>query len=654
MSNHLKDQTSPYLLQHAENPVEWYPWCAEAFRKAKEKDLPIFLSIGYSTCHWCHVMAHESFEDPEIAHILNKYFVSIKVDKEERPDIDTIYMAVCQAFTGGGGWPTSIFMTAEQKPFYAGTYFPKTAKYGLVGLKDLLLLIHHKWENERETLLRSADEITDALNRYSVSASQADRTLTDRALQWYKENFDAPFGGFGAAPKFPAPHNLLFLLQQYEKHGDREGLKMVEKTLQQMYAGGLFDHIGYGFCRYSTDRYYLVPHFEKMLYDNALLILAYCKAYTLTARPFYRNVAEKTAQYIFREMTGPDGGFYCAQDADSEGEEGKYYVFTPEEVKAALGISQGTAFCQRFAITQAGNFEGKSIPNLLHAKDLEKDAFDTCLPILREYRRKRTCLHTDDKILTAWNSLMIAALCALYRCSQNTSYLEAAKRAQACIESKLCDGDTLYTSFRNGKRGERGFLDTYASYIFALLSLYEATLMQEFLDRATVLTKRTIQQYQDVEQGGFYLYGLENEKLLFRPKECYDGAIPSGNSWMAYDLVRLHYLLPQKNLEAFVKKQLGHMAGAAKDYPAGFAMFLIALSDYLEPPALVTVVPKAEDLHMLPFWMASDTIVRVLDKQSETYKPLNGETTIFVCKNHACLPPMTMPQFKEMCKTHAQ
>ena len=291
MSNHLKHQTSPYLLQHAENSVDWYPWSEDAFSKARAEDKPIFLSIGYSTCHWCHVMAHESFEDLEIADILNKYYVSVKVDKEERPDIDSIYMAVCQAFTGSGGWPTSIFMTAEQKPFFAGTYFPKTARYGAVGLKELLLIIHQKWENERDALLGSADEITAAFHQRYAPAAQADETLLDAALQWYKQNFDASFGGFGGPPKFPTPHNLLFLMQQYEKHGDSQALNMAEITLQKMYAGGLFDHIGYGFCRYSTDRYYLVPHFEKMLYDNALLILAYCKAYELTGRSFYLEVA---------------------------------------------------------------------------------------------------------------------------------------------------------------------------------------------------------------------------------------------------------------------------------------------------------------------------------------------------------------------------
>ena len=645
MRNHLKNQTSPYLLQHADNPVDWYPWSEEAFTKARVEDKPVFLSIGYSTCHWCHVMAHESFEDLEIADILNKYYVSIKVDKEERPDIDSIYMAVCQAFTGSGGWPTSIFMTAEQKPFFAGTYFPKTARYGSIGFKELLLIIHQKWKNERDALVDSADKITAALNQHHVAASQAEGTLLDTALRWYEQNFDASFGGFGGAPKFPTPHNLLFLMQQYEKQGNRQALNMAEITLQKMYAGGLFDHIGYGFCRYSTDRYYLVPHFEKMLYDNALLILAYCKAYELTGKSFYLEVAKKTASYILDEMTSPKGGFYSAQDADSDGEEGKYYVFTPEEIIELLGQADGTAFCERFGITKTGNFEGKSIPNLLHAKDLTDERFDCFLPTLREYRRGRTRLHTDDKILTAWNALMIAALCRLYRCSRDHRYLEAAKKAQGFIENSLFSQDTLYVSFRDGKLGEHGFLDDYAGYIFALLSLYDATLEETFLRRAMQLTRETVTQYYDSEHGGFYLSGRDNETLLFRPKECYDGALPSGNSLITYVLVRLNALLPDYSTENILNKQLAYMAGEAEQYPAGFSMFLMALSDFLEPSLLVTVVSNGEDLSDLPFVLPSDAIVKVLERPLQEYKLLNNETTFYVCRKCSCLPPMNKRQF---------
>lgn len=645
MSNHLNNQTSPYLLQHAENPVDWYPWSTEAFHKAKEEDKPIFLSIGYSTCHWCHVMAHESFEDDEIAQILNRYFVSIKVDKEERPDIDSIYMSVCQAFTGSGGWPMSIFMTAEQKPFFAGTYFPKTARYGSVGFRDLLLMIHEKWTENRDMLLQSADEVTALFHQQQGFPSSADESLLSSALQLYRKSYDDSYGGFGSAPKFPSPHNLLFLLQQHSKHGDSQALAMAEGTLQHMYAGGLFDHIGYGFCRYSTDRFYLIPHFEKMLYDNALLILAYCKAYDITQNSLYRQIAEQTAFYVLTEMKAPQGGFYSAQDADSDGEEGKFYAFLPDEITRLLGEKDGAAFNKYYGITSKGNFEGKSIPNLLQAKSLIDNPFDSFLPKIRDYRRNRASLNVDDKILTSWNALIIAALCALYRSCRAPQYLTAAKQAQRFVEDNLCDNTTLYVSFRNGMHSEKGFLDDYASYIFALLSLYDATLERLYLERAEQMVQKVILQYFDAERGGFYLYGPENETLIFRPKECYDGAIPSGNSLMAYNLVRLNELVPSEQIAKTLQRQLAYLSGQAEQYPAGYAMFLVALSDYLEPPATITVVRGADDLAALPFLVSSDTIIRVLEQETDEYKLLNGETTFYICQNHSCLPPISQRQW---------
>ncbi|HCT64169.1 MAG TPA: hypothetical protein DIC60_02655 [Lachnospiraceae bacterium] len=640
LSNHLSNETSPYLLQHSENPVNWYPWCQEAFQKAKTENKPIFLSIGYSTCHWCHVMAHESFEDEGIAEILNQNYISIKVDKEERPDIDSIYMTVCQAYTGSGGWPTSIFMTPEQKPFFAGTYFPKETRHGMIGFKELLSGIYEKWQKNRYELLQSADTIVATLNRKSTSQAETDIKLMESAVELYNQSYDEKFGGFGKEPKFPTAHNLLFLLKHYEKSGDKHSLKMAEHTLTQMYKGGIFDHIGYGFSRYSTDKYFLVPHFEKMLYDNALLILAYCKAYWITQNSFYREVAEKTAQYILREMTSTEGGFYSAQDADSDGEEGKYYVFESEEIISLLGEKTGQAFNEYYSITHNGNFEGKNIPNLLNNPSTSKE-FDAYLPKIYEYRKKRNKLHLDDKILTSWNSLMIAAMCWLYRISRNDEYLNAAKKSQKFIEEQLSQDGTVFVSFRNGKRNQNGFLDDYANNSFALLALYDATLDFSYLEKAKQLMKKAISNFFDETDGGFYLYGKDNETLIMRPKESYDGAIPSGNSVMAYNLVRLSQLNFDNEFDRILKGQMDFLYGEAKHYPIGYAMYLIALSDYFEPSQMITVVMKnKDDIKDLPFTVSLDSIIKVLDGPTDEYQIINDKTTYYVCNNHSCLPPV--------------
>lgn len=636
MSNRLKYETSPYLLQHKENPVDWYPWGSEAFERAKEEDKPIFLSIGYSSCHWCHVIAHESFEDNEIAELLNRYFISIKVDKEERPDIDSVYMAVCQAFTGSGGWPTSIFMSAEQKPFFAGTYFPKTSRGGMIGLKELLIAIHEKWDNDRDSLLGESDKIIAHLNNAENTPENADLGLTHSATAVYEHIYDNKNGGFGRAPKFPTPHNILFLLSYYERYKRNECLQMAEHTLMQMYRGGMFDHIGFGFCRYSTDKKFLVPHFEKMLYDNALLILAYCKAYNITKKTLYLEIAEKTADYILREMTSQEGGFYSAQDADSEGEEGKYYLFTPDEIIGVLGEKDGEAFNRHFDISNIGNFEGKNIPNLLSSDPADK-SFDTFLPQLVLYRKKRYSLHLDDKILTSWNSLMIAAMCELYLVSKKDIYLSTAQKAAAFIQKYLCKDDTLYVSFREGKCGVIGFLDDYAAYIFAMLSLYKATLDREYLKLAGRFCEKAISDFGD-NTGGFYLYGNNSEELILRPKETYDGAIPSGNSLMAYNLVRLSLITSDEKYKITAEQQLNFLASKAQYLP-GYAMFLTALLEYDEPPMKVTVVlDEQTDSNNIPLAVPLDAAVSLLPQPTEEYPLKNGKTTYYVCKGHSCMP----------------
>ena len=639
MSNHLKNATSPYLLQHAENPVDWYPWCKQAFEKAKSEDKPIFLSIGYSTCHWCHVMAHESFEDKKTAEILNQYFVSIKIDREERPDIDSVYMSVCQAFTGSGGWPMSIFMTWDKKPFFAGTYFPPKSHYGMPGFPDLLDVIVSQWNNNRRKLLQSAEQIITHLK----SAESGDKNIDDeelikRAMQIFSESFDEINGGFSSAPKFPTPHNLLFLMLYAKHKQDSDALKMAEKTLLQMRKGGIFDHIGYGFSRYSTDKYFLAPHFEKMLYDNALLIIAYSAAYYLTNNEIYLDTAEKTTEYILREMTSADGGFYSAQDADSEGVEGKYYTFTLDEIINVLGEEKGKRFAESFDITSNGNFEGVNILNLLKSNDLESD-FSEEIHKLYDYRKKRTNLHLDNKILLSWNSLMIAALSMFYRVSRNEKYLNAVVNAQKFIEENMCDGVQLFTSWRDGKHSEKSFLDDYAFYIASLIELYNSTLDKIYLEKAERFCDEAVRQFEDCQRDGFYLCEASYTEIFMNPKETYDGAIPSGNSVMAYNFVRMFQLTENEKYRKLTEKQFEFLSVQAQDYPAGNSVFLLSKLLFENPPEHIVIAVKhksdfQEIQKELPF-LANVSVV--LD--SVDYPLKNDKVTYYVCKNHTCSPP---------------
>ncbi len=639
MSNHLKNETSPYLLQHAENPVEWYPWCEEAFARAKREDKPIFLSVGYSTCHWCHVMAHESFEDETVAALLNRSFISIKVDREERPDIDSVYMSVCQAYTGSGGWPMTIFMTWEKKPFFAGTYFPPHAQYGRPGFYELLRAVEEKWGAERETLLGPADALTAAESPADAGGTDGDgRALFERALQQFFLNFDSENGGFGRAPKFPMPHNLLFLTLYAKENDRRDVLQMVERTLLQMRRGGIFDQIGYGFSRYSTDPYFLAPHFEKMLYDNALLILAYAGAYTVTQTPLFLDTAEKTAAFVLREMTHPDGGFYSAQDADSEGVEGKYYTFTLDEVMGVLGKDAGTRFAGAYDITAGGNFEGVNIPNLLKSNEKSID-FSEELQALYRYRKNRFHLHLDDKILTAWNGMMIAALSVLYRISRRERYLLAAKKAQQFLMDHLMDGERLCSSWRGGRRSEKGFLDDDAYVIAGLLELYAATLDKAYLDRAKQLCAQAVRRFHDETGGGFFLSPMDESELFVNPKECYDGAMPGGNAVMAYVLVRLYQLTGDEETGRLAKEQLRYLWARAQDDPMGHGMFLFAKLLWDNPPEhIVIALKEASDLEEVRDRLPLLANV-VTTEGDEAYPLVNDRTTFYVCKGYTCLAP---------------
>ena len=640
MSNHLKTESSPYLLQHAENPVNWYPWCEDAFTRAQEEDKPIFLSIGYSTCHWCHVMAHESFESEDVARILNDGFISIKVDKEERPDIDSVYMSVCQAFTGSGGWPMSIFMTPDQKPFFAGTYFPKSRRRGMIGFMELLNAILLQLDDDREALLENADEIIAHLSHSSPSR-EPDDDLLARAVEQYERTFDRIHGGFGSAPKFPVPHNILYLLENYRRTCNPECADMASRTLMQMYRGGLFDHIGGGFSRYSTDEKWLVPHFEKMLYDNALLILAYCKAWSVTRRELFREVARRTADYAIRELTLSSGAFVSAQDADSAGQEGSFYAIRPEEVLSVLGREKGTRFNQRYHITDQGNFMGGSIPNLLQGEDIQGDCGD-CLEPLRNWRRARAPLHRDDKVITGWNGLMMGALAWLYRVTGEARYFTAAQNAWKYLRTVHWK-DHLMASSLEGRTGPKAFLEDYAFLALGLLALYEVTGDQTLLDRVEDLCRRVLADFPDKSRGGFFLTSQDGEPLILRPKEAADGALPSGNTVMAWVLVRLAHLTDKEEWCQAAEAQLAFLAGQAARYPTAYPVYLLAALEWEQPPEEVTVAaPTREDLPKQPWPFPLDALVRLLDKPTQDHPLVNGQTTYYVCRDHACQPPRNL------------
>lgn len=590
-ANRLSQERSPYLLQHAHNPVDWFPWSEEAFTKAKAEDKPIFLSIGYSACHWCHVMAEESFEDEEVARILNKDFVAVKVDKEERPDLDMVYMMACQLFAGQGGWPTTLFLTPDKRPFFAGTYFPKESVNGRAGLIDILNSIKKSWSEKRKDIEDSGKDMVVRLNAINCDGqklSGSDLTsaedLIHKGIEQLQNSFDEINGGFGKSPKFPTPQNLLFLLAFNKAYKDGESLRMAEKTLIQMYRGGIYDHIGGGFSRYSTDSRWLVPHFEKMLYDNAMLAFVYTEAYRSTEDPIYKEVAESILGYVLREMTAPEGGFYSAQDADSQGEEGKYYVFSRAEILDRLGEKEGSAFCDAYDISPRGNFEGYSIPNLLYNFSFEdmSERFESQRKTLLTYRAERMSLHKDDKVLTAWNGMMIAAFANAGSVFGQRRYLDAAVNAEKFITEKLVKRDgRLKVRYREQEAAGDGYLDDYAYYVWGLLELYETTKKVGYLQKAIDLNTVILNDFSDEERGGFYFTSFNSEKLIWRPKESYDGAIPSGNSIAAWNMVRLANKMGSSDLTEKAEAQLRFLAVEAERYPIGHSLSLYLLTKYL-------------------------------------------------------------------------
>lgn len=606
-------------------------------------------------------MAHESFEDEEVAELLNAHFVAVKVDREERPDVDSVYMTVCQSLTGSGGWPLTVIMTPDQKPFFAETYYPKKSKYGRPGLMDLLNGVAGKWKADKERLVSSGDEIVKALaGQFNLEIKQGDlsKSTLKQAAILFDNQFDSVYGGFREAPKFPTPHHLMFLLRYYQLEKDSRMLKIAEKTLQQMYRGGIFDHVGFGFSRYSTDQMWLVPHFEKMLYDNALLTTAYLEAYQVTHNELYKTVAIKTMDYVLRELTDSEGGFYSAQDADSEGKEGKYYVFRPEEVIELLGEEDGGYFNSWYGVTQKGNFEGKNILNLIHNKDFDKnnEKIETLNKKVYAYRLTRTSLHKDDKILTSWNALMIAAFAKAYKILQDEKYLTAAEQAVRFIETKLTDKEgRLLARYREGDASYLAYLDDYAFLVWALIELYEATFEADYLLKAVKLNETMIEYFWDENHSGFFLYGKDSENLIARPKEMYDGAMPSGNSAAAYVIIKLARMTGSKKLELLAEKQLKFFVSSAKEYPVGFSFYLMALLSALYSSTEIICVVKdnesAEKLKKIvsEHFMPNTTMIV---KTSQNEKKINeiaefikdyglkdNQTTYYVCENNACSAP---------------
>ena len=614
--NKLVNEKSPYLIQHAHNPVDWHPWCDEVFSKARAENKPIFLSIGYATCHWCHVMEKESFENEEAAGYLNDTFICIKVDREERPDIDAVYMAACQMLTGSGGWPLSIFMTPEKKPFFAATYLPRNSRGGRAGLIDICRQVKKLWVDDHEKIATSAGSIADSLHRAFAfkAADDPDETLFDTAYSQIKSGFDPQFGGFEPAPKFPTPHRLLFLLRCYHRTADARALDMVVKTLTAMRMGGIWDHVGFGFHRYSTDSRWLLPHFEKMLYDQAMIATAYLEAFQITREPLFAKTAEDVFAYVLRDMTAPEGAFYSAEDADSEGEEGKFYVWTTEEFQRVLEAEDSERWESILRLSPEGNFTDeatrkKSGANIVHlTASIKKWAqkagvpeaeFETEWARIRDrlYRVREQRIHPlkDDKILTDWNGLMIAALALGARILNKPEYETAARKAADFVLQKMRDAQgRLYHRFRDGELAVEAHAADYAFLIHGLLSLYQTTFDLKFAEQARELQQEMTTNFWDDENGGFFSTPAGNVELPVRPKELYDGAIPSANSVALFNLLFLSRLTGNPQWEDRARAQIRAFAGTVKSQPTAFTYFLCALDFALRPGEEIVITGESQ------------------------------------------------------------
>jgi len=684
--NRLARETSPYLQQHAYNPVDWYPWGSEALQAAAKLDRPIFLSIGYSACHWCHVMEHESFENAAIADVMNRCFINVKVDREERPDLDQIYMSAVQALTGRGGWPMSVFLTPKLEPFYGGTYWPPESRMGMPGFHDVLTKVHEAWVERREDVERGARELTDAVVEMGRSNSEPqplDESLLKAGQETRLRVADRVHGGFGGAPKFPHPMDLRLMLRTWKRFGTAEALEVVQLTLDKMAAGGIYDHLGGGFHRYSTDARWLVPHFEKMLYDNALLVIALVEAFQATHEPRYAEVVRETLDYVLREMTDEAGGFYSTQDADSEGEEGKFFVWSEEEVVSILGAEKSRLFCYCYDVTPQGNWEGQNILNRVkpHAQAArmlglsETDLAGVLADCRRQlFARREARVHPgrDDKILAGWNGLMIAAMARAGSILEEPRFTTAAARAADFVLTRMrgTDGRLLHT-FKDGNARLRAYVDDYACVIDALVDVYQATFEARFLDAALGLAADMIRQFGDEQDGGFFFTPHDHEPLIARNKDLHDNATPSGNGTAAGALLRLALLSGRTDLEECAQRTLEMLSGEMTRVPMAAGQALLALDDLLGPTYEIVVVDglsrdgSTDVLRALhDRFLPAKVVARRPPNTDDSNLPaslrplldgkrsLDGQTTLYVCQRGACQAPVAgLPAIEELLRT---
>jgi uncharacterized protein YyaL (SSP411 family) len=668
--NKLVFEKSPYLQQHAYNPVNWFPWGDEAFKIAQEKNLPIFLSIGYSTCHWCHVMAHESFEDEEVAELLNNNYVCIKVDREERPDVDNIYMKYSQMISGSGGWPLTIIMTPDKKPFFAATYLPKKSRFGQIGMLEILPEIKKIWDNDKEKLVKSSIEITKNLKKQFEKKNIRviiDNRILDQAYEQLLNIYDELYGGFSNAPKFPTPHNILFLLRYWKKTSTKYALKMVEQTLNNMYLGGIYDHIGYGFHRYSTDRKWILPHFEKMLYDQAMLIIAYTEAYQVTKKPLYGRIVREIIRYVLRDLKSDKGVFISAEDADTEGMEGKYYTWTYEELKDILSREEFEIITRIFNIRKEGNFfeestKSLSSRNVLFQNDLIIETtidLDKLLRKIFQIRKKRIKPFKDDKILTDWNGLIIAALAKAGFVFNNEKYIKIAEKTVEFILRNLIkkNGELLHR-YKDGEAEIDAFADDYAFFIWGLLELYQSNFKTKYLSKAINLNNIFIKNFWDNKEKGYFFNNKKNQELL-NTKEIYDGAIPSSNSVAALNLLRLSRITNNPIFEEMANQIIDTFSIDVKKYPIGYT-FLLSGLDFAIGPTYEIIIINGKNLDetkkilkiIKDKYLPNAIIFNVSNKEDNisllklcsflnNYKPINNKTTVYICKKYQCKKPIT-------------